>query len=66
MKTPRIRRKTAETNSPQIEDDDAPEAQVIASLMYCLPVKRRRIQIASAIFRAIEIGSIPHVSFDYP
>jgi hypothetical protein len=49
----------------QIEDDSI-ESQVIAALVDVIPIRRSRLQIASAVFRALEIGSIPHVSFDYP
>jgi hypothetical protein len=65
MKTTRTRRQLADTHQPPVEDDDSPEARIIASLMDCIPTKRRKLQIASAIFREIEKGAIPGVSFEY-
>jgi hypothetical protein len=69
-KTPRTRRQRADKHQPpddlQIEDDDSPEALVISALMDCLPIKRRRLLIASKIFQALERGDVPFVRFEYP
>jgi hypothetical protein len=69
MKTPRIRRQRADKHQPpadlQIEDDGSPEARIISSLMDCLPTKRRRLEIASAVFRAIERGDLPGIALEY-
>jgi hypothetical protein len=64
-KTPRTRRQPAETHQPPVEDDNSPEALIISSLMDAIPTRRRRLETASAIFRAIEIGAIPGIYFEY-
>jgi hypothetical protein len=66
MRAPRTRRQTASTHIAQIEDVDSFESKIIEALMDVIPVRRRRLQIASAIFREIEKGAIPGISFAYP
>jgi hypothetical protein len=63
MKT-RTRRQPAETNPVQV-DEDSPEARIISSLTDVIPTRRRRLETASAVFRAIERGDIPGVYFEY-